>query len=88
MEKYDTAGQATDDNIIRRMRITCWITKATNTHISIRTTYGFSTVKMVKRKRLNITLYAHDLSCFCVESLEDVDNAVSIRGLSVVELQE
>jgi hypothetical protein len=25
------AGQATDDNIIRRKRIACWITKATNT---------------------------------------------------------
>ena len=32
MEKYCTAGQATDDNIVRRMRIACWIPKATNTH--------------------------------------------------------
>ena len=32
MEKYGTAGQATDDNIIRRMRFACWITKATDTH--------------------------------------------------------
>ena len=32
MDKYCTAGQATDDNIIRRMRIACWITKATDTH--------------------------------------------------------
>jgi hypothetical protein len=31
MEKYGRAGQATYDNI-RRMRIACWITKATNTH--------------------------------------------------------
>ena len=28
----DSTGQATDGNIIRRMRIACWITKATNTH--------------------------------------------------------
>ena len=28
---YGRAGQATDD-IIRRMRIACWITKATNMH--------------------------------------------------------
>jgi len=27
-----TDRQATDDNIIRCMRIACWITKATNTH--------------------------------------------------------
>jgi hypothetical protein len=31
-KKYGTAGQATDDNIIRRMRFTCWMTKATDTH--------------------------------------------------------
>ena len=33
MEKYCTAGQATDDNIIRHGRIACWITKATFTHL-------------------------------------------------------
>jgi len=30
--KYDEARQATDDNIICRMRIACWILKATNTY--------------------------------------------------------
>jgi hypothetical protein len=30
VEKYDTAGQATDGNIIRRMRIACWKPKDTN----------------------------------------------------------
>jgi hypothetical protein len=30
VEKYCRAGQATDDNIVRRMRIACWITKATD----------------------------------------------------------
>jgi hypothetical protein len=33
MKKYCTAGGATDDNIIRRMRIACWLTKAKNTHL-------------------------------------------------------
>ena len=32
MGKFCTAWQATDDNIIQRMRIACWIPKATNTH--------------------------------------------------------
>ena len=27
-----TARQATDENIIKRMRFVCWITKATDTH--------------------------------------------------------
>jgi len=32
VEKYGTAGQVTDDNILRRMRFVCWMQKATNTH--------------------------------------------------------
>jgi len=32
MEEYYTSGQATDDNIISRMRIACCVIKATNTH--------------------------------------------------------
>jgi hypothetical protein len=32
VEKYGTARQATNNNIIRRMRFACWITKATDTH--------------------------------------------------------
>jgi len=32
VEKYCTARQATDDNITRRMRFACRVTKATNTH--------------------------------------------------------
>jgi len=31
-KKYGTAGQTTDENIARRMRIACRITKATDTH--------------------------------------------------------
>jgi hypothetical protein len=32
VENYGRARQATDDNIIRRMRFACWITKARETH--------------------------------------------------------
>jgi hypothetical protein len=32
VEKYDRAVQATDGNIIRRIRFACWITKAAETH--------------------------------------------------------
>jgi len=32
VENYGRARQATDDNIIRRMRLVCWITKAIDTH--------------------------------------------------------
>jgi len=30
VEKYGTAGQATDDNTIWRVRFACWISKATD----------------------------------------------------------
>ena len=32
MKNYDRAGRATDDSTQRRMRISCWISKATDTH--------------------------------------------------------
>ena len=32
VEKEGRAGRATDDSIIRRMRVACWIPKATNTY--------------------------------------------------------
>jgi hypothetical protein len=32
VEKYGAAGQATDNNVIRRMRIACWATQAADTH--------------------------------------------------------
>jgi len=32
VEEFCTNGQAPDDNITRRMRIACWVLKATNTH--------------------------------------------------------
>ena len=51
VEKYGTAGQATDNNIIRYMRFACWITKATDT-LRICNTYCYSTATMVTRTRL------------------------------------
>jgi hypothetical protein len=65
VEKYGTAGQATDGNIIRRMRTACWITKATDTHtLRIFNTYCFSTATVVTRTRLNVTLHV-PCQCCC-----------------------
>jgi hypothetical protein len=55
MRKYCRAGQAR--LTIWRMRIVCWISKATNTHIHTHThrfcnTHCFTTATMVLRKRL------------------------------------
>jgi len=44
MENFGTARQATDENKIRRMRLACWVPKATHTHThTICNIYCFST---------------------------------------------
>jgi hypothetical protein len=69
VEKYCRAGQASMTTW--RMRIACWIPKATNTHTSymicdtlrLWNTQYSSTTTTVVRTRLNVTLYAHCPSC-------------------------
>jgi hypothetical protein len=53
MQKYGKVGQATYDNIIRRMRFACWITKDTDTHSEY--AILLSTATMVMRTRLTVT---------------------------------
>ena len=48
---------------IWRMRIACWIAKATDT-LRLCNTHCFSTTIMVVRTRLKVTLYVHWLSCY------------------------
>jgi hypothetical protein len=57
-----TARQATDDNIIRRIRFACWITKATDTHSEYVILIAFPR-QLVTRTRLNVTLYVHCMLC-------------------------
>jgi hypothetical protein len=47
---------------IWRMRIACWIPKATNTH-RLYNTHCFATATMVARTRHNVTSHVHCLSC-------------------------
>ena len=56
VEKYGTARQPTDGNILRRMRLSCCILKVTNPHSEYVITYCFSTATMVTRKRLTYVL--------------------------------
>jgi hypothetical protein len=50
VEKYGTDGQATNDNVIWRMRFACY------THLlRICNVYFFSTATMIKRACLNVT---------------------------------
>ena len=65
VKKYGRARQSADDITIGRMRIACWITKATDTHLLIFNTYCFSTARVVRRTRPNVTFV---LSCLMLYS--------------------
>jgi hypothetical protein len=54
VEKYRRPRQATDDNIIRHMRIACWITKPKDTHWEYVIIITFHCI-MVTRTRLHVT---------------------------------
>ena len=79
MQKYGTARQATDDNIVRRMRFACWITKATDTHSVCVILIAFARQQWL-RERASILRYTYiainetrdklgylraDVSCAC-----------------------
>ena len=54
---------------IWRMRIACWIPKATNTHTECVTLIAFPTTTTIARKRLNVTSYVHWLFWFAIFNL-------------------
>jgi hypothetical protein len=62
VEKCSTAGQSTDDNIIWRMRIACWITKATETHTGFVILIAFL-LKQWLHERVSVLWYMY-LVCF------------------------
>ena len=47
----------------RRMRITCWIPKVTDTHSEYVILNYIPTTTTVARTRLNVTVYVHRLCC-------------------------
>jgi hypothetical protein len=55
VEKYSTARQATDDNIIRRMRIACRITKAADTHSEYVTVTAFRREQWLRERFCYVT---------------------------------
>jgi hypothetical protein len=63
VEKYGRARQATDDNIIRRMRFACWITKATDTHSEFVILIAFTQQEWLRERASMFLLHAYCLSC-------------------------
>jgi hypothetical protein len=63
MQKYVTARQATDGNIICGMRFACWITKAKNTHSECLILIAFPRRQWL-RERASVLCYTTYISCF------------------------
>jgi hypothetical protein len=51
------------DNVIRRMRVVCWLTKAIDKHSESVNTYCFSAATRFSCTRLSVALYVHCLLC-------------------------
>jgi hypothetical protein len=64
VKKYGKARQISDDNIIWCMRFAGWITTTKDTLTHNKKYLLLSHGKIVKRKRLNITLHVRCPSCF------------------------
>ena len=63
MGKFGTDRQATDDNI-RRMRVACWITNATDTHSEYVILTAFPRQQWL-RKRSSVLRYTHIACLVC-----------------------
>ena len=67
MEKYGRDRQAIDDNVVRRMRVARWITKATDTYSEYVMLIAFLRQQMLRERASVLGLLVHCLSC-CVGS--------------------
>jgi hypothetical protein len=61
VEKCGTAGQATDDHTMRRMRFACWLNKATDTHSEYIILIAFSHQQWLPK---GTYIFTHTLSVF------------------------
>ena len=64
MGKHCSAGQATDDSTIRRMRFACWITKNRDKHSEYVILSVFAQQEWLSERARLFHLYAHCLFCY------------------------
>jgi len=76
-KKYVRSGHVTDDKIIRRIHIPCWITKATNTHSEYETHITCPWQHWLRQRVSILRLFAH-----CLPS----SNMTLIRPLRTLNL--
>jgi hypothetical protein len=85
VEKFCGATEATDDNILRRMRFVCWITKATDTHSEYVILIAFPLQQWLRERASILRLYVHCLSCFLTDT-ESVYCAVRAECLNLFQV--
>jgi hypothetical protein len=68
--KYGRARGVTDDHMIRRMRVTCWITKATGTHSEYVILIALPWQQCFRERVSLLLFYVHCLSCYFIYCLE------------------
>jgi hypothetical protein len=86
VEKCCRAVEATNDNIIRRMRFACWITKTTDTHAEYVILIAFPRQQWLRECTSMLLLYVHCLSCSSL-SLVDCDIANVLTLFCVIWTQ-
>jgi hypothetical protein len=82
MEECYRTGRATDDNIIQHMCLTCWITKATNTHSECVILVAFPWQHWL-HKRASLLYYTY-IACLASTSVHHED---ILQGQTVVPLK-
>jgi len=63
MEKYGTVRQATDENMKRRWRFACWVTKATDTHSECVILIVYTRQKWLRERASMLRSFVRRLSC-------------------------
>jgi hypothetical protein len=69
MEKCCTAGEATNYNILRRMRLARWVTNATDTHSEYEILIVFPRQQSLRERAPRLRLCVHRLCCFAPAGL-------------------
>ena len=67
--KKGTVRQATDDSIIQRMRIACWIPNATNVHSEYVILIAFARQNSLHERASFLRLYVHCVYCLMLNML-------------------
>jgi len=65
-KKYARDGQATDDNIIRRIRFACCVTKPTDTHSEYKILIAYPRQQWLSERVSMLRLHVHCLSSLTI----------------------